>query len=224
MMIDLGRTSPELSHLQNISAIGIKTASHGSHARLVEEPMNPSLKVWTLKSESSLIQFKVRHLMISLVTGNFRSFEGKLSWDQKDPVNSSATARIRVESVSTGDVSRDRHLVGPDFFDAARYPEITFMSTKLTKENSRAFTMEGNLTMHGASQAVVLQCEGPTHTEGSESSSEALRFRAKTKIHRKAFGLEWSPAIEAGGVLVGNEIEIKLELEFIEDGKPIKAS
>ena len=179
---------------------------------------------WLLNPEKSKIEFKVKHLVFSRVTGHFDSFEGHLVWDPENPINCTTTASIQIESVKTGDSARDQHLKGPDFFDAVRFPRITFNSKKFEFEGSKRFTLEGDLTLHGVTRSLRIQGEGPDRSGKIENLISRLNFQAQTKLNRKDFGLEWNAAIEAGGVLVGDEIEIKLEVEFIQDSNPIKAS
>ena len=179
-----------------------------------EEPMNTSPTPWSLNCEHSSIEFKVRHLMLSKVVGCFRRFEGKLLWRPESPSNASASASIQVASIDTRDSSRDRHLVGPDFFDASRYPQISFSSTRFTPETKTSFSLEGDLSMHGVTKSVVLHCSGIKIKESASSQNSKLSLIATTKILRKDYGLMWNAAIEAGGVLVGDEIEIRLELGF----------
>jgi polyisoprenoid-binding protein YceI len=153
-------------------------------------------------------------MMLSRVTGHFTRFEGKVNFNPDIPAECSATGSIQVASIDTRDSSRDRHLVGPDFFDASSYPVISFASKKFQFESATSFILDGELTMHGVSKPVSLQCKVAAIEKAKADQKSKLKLIAKTRILRKDFGLMWNAAIEAGGVLVGDEIEIKLELEF----------
>jgi polyisoprenoid-binding protein YceI len=179
-----------------------------------EATMNPNPTPWTLNSEGSLIEFKVRHMMLSKVVGCFHRFEGSLLWSPEFASEGSASGSIQVASIDTRDSSRDRHLVGPDFFDASRFPIISFSSKKFIPETKTSFTLEGDLNMHGVTKSVALHCTAVKIKENSSSKNSRLTLIAATKILRKDYGLMWNAAIEAGGVLVGDEIEIRMELEF----------
>jgi polyisoprenoid-binding protein YceI len=176
--------------------------------------MNTTPTPWSLNREHSSIEFKVRHMMLSKVLGCFHHFEGSLQWRPESASDGSASASIQVASIDTRDSSRDRHLVGPDFFDASRYPLISFSSKRFIPETKVSFTLEGDLNMHGVTKPVVLHCSGIKIKEKSSSQNSKLNLIGTTKILRKDFGLMWNAAIEAGGILVGDEIEIKLDLEF----------
>jgi polyisoprenoid-binding protein YceI len=166
----------------------------------------------------------VKHLIFSKVQGSFNGSSALLQHAPGDPCLSRVEARIDVSGVNTGDRHRDEHLRGPEFFGAEKFPSIIFQSKKFSPPGRGKFFIEGDLELHGVRRPIVLQVSGLNEVLEMPNAPPRMVCSATTKINRKDFGLEWSPAIEAGGVLVGNEIEIKLELEFIEDGKPIKAS
>ena len=167
-----------------------------------------------LNPERSKIEFKVRHMMLSRVTGHFKEFEGSLSWNPEVPAECSASASIKVESIDTNDRSRDRHLIGPDFFDTSKYPLISFSSNHFLFETKTSFHVDGELAMHGVKKSVILHCTNVRITGTQTTGKSNLILSASTQIRRKDFGLMWNAAIEAGGIMVGDEIEIRLELDF----------
>ncbi|MBU6154317.1 MAG: YceI family protein [Bdellovibrionales bacterium] len=180
--------------------------------------MSTRSKQFQLNPGKSKIEFKVRHMMLSRVTGHFREFEGSLSWNPEVPTECSASATIQVKSIDTKDTSRDRHLIGPDFFDALKYPSISFSSHHFLFETKTSFHVDGELTMHGVKKPVILHCTEVRITESQTSWKSKLCLKASTQIRRKDFGLRWNTTIEAGGIMVGDDIEIRFELEFDQTG------
>jgi polyisoprenoid-binding protein YceI len=161
------------------------------------------------------LQFSVRHLMMSNVRGAFNGVHGLLTHDPENPAASSVEVTVDVNSLNTHDAQRDGHLKSPDFFDAAKFPTITFRSTKIEKKSADEFTLTGDLTIHGVTQPVTLDV-----TEVSPEAKDPwgnLRFgaSAKTKIKRGDFGLKWNAPLETGGFVVGDEVKLDFEVEFI---------
>ncbi|PTL81301.1 YceI family protein [Vitiosangium sp. GDMCC 1.1324] len=168
-------------------------------------------------------QFSVKHLMVSNVRGAFSKVTGKASIDEKDITKSTVEATIDTNSLNTNEPKRDEHLRGPDFFDTAKYPTITFKSSKVEKAGEN-LKVTGDLTLHGVTKPVVLNVEGFT-TESKDPWGNTKRGgTATTKINRKDFGLSWNAALETGGVAVGEEVSITLDLEMNKKQAPAPAA
>jgi polyisoprenoid-binding protein YceI len=174
-----------------------------------------SVSTWNIDPTHSHAEFKVRHLMIANVKGSFPKVAGVLTLDEADPAKSSITATIEVASVETRDAQRDAHLKSADFFDAEKFPAMTFKSTKVTATGTGAGTVEGELTIRDVTKTVVFDVEGPTPATKDPWGNLRVGVEAKTKISRKEFGLTWSAPLEAGGVMIGDEVTITLEVEFV---------
>ena len=170
--------------------------------------------LWTVNPTSSLIEFKIRHLMLSKVKGRFLRFNGTLDWNPEAPGKTEAQSTIEVKSIDTGDDGRNRHLIGPEFFNAELHPAIRFVSRSFEFKNKNQFEVIGELEMHGVKHPVTLQGEGFSSTKKTASGLTKLTLEVKTKLRRKDFGLMWNAAIEAGGVLVGDDVDIQLTLCF----------
>jgi len=170
--------------------------------------------VYQIDPVHSAAHFSVRHLMVSNVRGEFTKLSGSLAFDASNPANSSVEAHVEVASINTRDEQRDTHLKSPDFFDAAKFPELTFRSRQVTKQGE-GLQVKGDLTIHGVTRQVMLAVEGPTAEVKDPWGGYRIGATAETKIHRKDFGLTWNMALEAGGMLVGDEVKITIELEAV---------
>lgn len=157
--------------------------------------------------------FAVKHLMVATVRGEFGKVQGTLNLDEKNVANSSVTATIDASSIDTDEPKRDEHLRSPDFFDVQKYPNITFKSTKVQKAKG-GLKVTGDLTIRDVTRPVVLAVEGPTKPVKDPWGNVKIGASATTKVNRQDFGLKWNAPIEAGGVVVGDEVRITLDLEF----------
>lgn len=173
---------------------------------------------WKLDSAHTGVQFKVRHLMVSYVRGDFEIISGKIVYDEQDVSKSSADITIDVASINTRVAKRDKHLRSPDFLDVAKHPSITFKSKKVEKAGDGKLKMTGDLTIRGATREVVLEVEGPTPPIKDLQGKTRVGGVASTRINRKDFGLTWNKALEAGGVVVGDEVEITIDIEILKEG------
>jgi len=153
--------------------------------------------------------------MISNVKGSFPKVSGVLTLDESNPAESSVEATIDVASVDTRDPQRDAHLKSADFFDVEKFPAMTFKSTKVTVASPGEGTVEGDLTIRDVTKPVVFQVEGPTEQTKDPWGNLRVGVAATTKISRKEFGLTWSAPLESGGVMVGDEVTITLDVEFV---------
>ena len=169
---------------------------------------------WEFDPAHTGVHFKVRHLMISSVRGEFEKVSGKIVYDEADVTKSSADITIDTGSINTRVAKRDEHLRSPDFLDVAKHPAITFKSKRVDKEGNGTLKMTGDLTVRGVTKEVVLTVEGPTHAIKDPGGNLRVGGQATTKILRKDFGLVWNKALEAGGVVVGDEVEITIDVEI----------
>jgi polyisoprenoid-binding protein YceI len=170
---------------------------------------------YTIDPAHSTAGFKVRHLMVANVRGEFSGVTGTVVHDAENPANSSIQATIDARTVHTRDEQRDAHLKSADFLDVEKYPTITFVSTKVQKVGQGEGKVTGNLTLHGVTKEVVLDVEGPAPEVKDPWGNTKSGASASTKIKRSDFGLVWNAALETGGVLVGEEVQITLEVELL---------
>lgn len=170
---------------------------------------------WKIDPAHTAAEFKVKHMMIANVKGKFSGVSGTLNLDEAEPARSTVEASIPLETVSTGDAQRDGHLKSADFFNAEKHLEMTFKSTKFEVKRPGELAVTGDLTIHGVTKAVTFQVEGPTPPSKDPWGNTRIGLEATAKINRKDFGLTWNAALETGGVLVGDEVAINLDVEFI---------
>lgn len=171
---------------------------------------------WDIDPNHSSASFTVRHLMVSNVKGAFNKVSGSINVDEKDITKSTVEATIDASTIDTNQAQRDGHLKSPDFFDVAKYPTITFKSKKVESAGEGKLKVTGDLNMHGVTKEVVLDVDGPAKevklpNDGSFHSGVS----ATTKFNRKDFGLNWNKALESGGVMVGDEVAVSIELELV---------
>ncbi|MFD0762299.1 YceI family protein [Lutibacter aestuarii] len=167
---------------------------------------------WAIDPTHSEITFKVKHLMISNVKGEFKTFEGTI--DGEDFTKSKISASIDASSISTNNDDRDTHLKSADFFEIESYPEITFVSKSIKKVDDDEFKLVGDLTIKGTTKEITLDTEFGGYMKDPYGNEKA-GFSINGKLNRKDFGLNWNAALEAGGVMVGNEIKINAEVQFV---------
>lgn len=168
---------------------------------------------WVIDPSHSEIEFKVRHLMISNVTGSFKSFEGEVETDGDDFSNAKISFSAKVDSITTGSEQRDGHLKTGDFFELEKYPEVLFTAQGLKKKSDDEYEIEGDLTIRGVTKKVKLNVESGGIVKDPWGQTKA-GFSVKGKINRKDFGLNWGAVTEAGGVVVSDEVRLSAELEF----------
>jgi polyisoprenoid-binding protein YceI len=191
-----------------------------STAAITPTPQAEGYSVWQIDTAHSLVEFSIRHMMVSNVKGRFTGLSGTIVDAEGDPKLSSVKAAIDVTTLITGDPKRDEHLRSPDFFDAAKYPSITFESRRIAGSRE-SFTIIGDLTIHGQTREVTLDVTF-NGTGTTPYGKTVAGFTAETKINRKDFGLNWNVALETGGFLVGDQIKIEIELEAVrQDPEPV---
>ena len=178
-------------------------------------PALASATTWNIDPEHSNVGFKIRHLMVSNVKGQFDKHNGVVDINDKDITKSKVEVTIDTASINTNVQKRDDHLRSADFFDVATYPTMTFVSKKVAKAGKDKLKVTGDLTLHGVTKEVVLNVEGPTGEIKDPWGVIRRGAVASTKINRKDFGVVWNKALETGGVVVGDEVAITLEIEMI---------
>jgi polyisoprenoid-binding protein YceI len=168
---------------------------------------------WKIDPAHSQVTFSVRHMMISNVRGRFENFTGEVDFNEADPAKSSVSVQIAADSINTREPQRDGHLKSPDFLNAAEYANLTFQSTRIEKVDDIHARIHGNLTIRGVTHEVVLDTEysGQSKMWGKTAAG----FSASTRINRKDWGLTWNQTLETGGLLVGEDININIELEIV---------
>lgn len=169
---------------------------------------------WTIDTSHSSAAFSVRHLMITNVRGEFEKFTGSVNYDPAKPEATTATASIDVASISTRDEKRDEHLRSADFFEAAKYPTLSFTS-KAFRKGDKGLELVGDLTIKETTREVVLLVDGPTPEQVDPWGNVRIGASAHTKIKRSDFGITWNTLLETGGALVGDEISITLDVSLI---------
>jgi len=170
---------------------------------------------WNIDPIHSVAEFKVKHMMISNVKGHFPKVTGMLSLDESDLANSRVEASIETASIETRDPQRDTHLKSADFFDVEKFPTISFKSTSVIIVKDDKLAVEGDLTIRGVTRKVLFSVEGPTPAAKDPWGNTRVAVSASTKINRKDFGLTWNAALETGGILVGEEVTITLDIQFV---------
>lgn len=176
---------------------------------------NTQVTTWQIDPAHSSANFSIRHMMIAKVNGGFQKMSGSLRLDRANPSNSSIEAVIDAASIDTREPQRDAHLKGADFFDVEKHPTIAFKSRKVERTGDESYQITGELTIHGVSREVRLDVEAPDAEVKDPWGNVKLGASAVTKIRRKDFGLTWNAALEAGGVLVGDDVAITLDLQFV---------
>lgn len=170
---------------------------------------------WNIDPVHSIAEFRVKHLMISNVRGQFTGVTGTLTYDESNLANSQVKASIDVATIDTRDPQRDTHLKSPDFFDVEKFPTMTFESSRITRRSDGEVVVAGPLTLHGVTKEVEFVVEGPTPPVKDPWGNTRIGVSAKTSIPRAEYGLTFNAALETGGVMVGEQVSITLELEFV---------
>ncbi len=180
-----------------------------------------SVSKWDFDLTHSSVNFHVRHLMVSKVRGSFHKWGGTLELDDNDLANSRLNVTIEAASVDTKENKRDAHLRSPDFLDVENHPNITFKSSKIEKDGE-AYKVFGDITIHGVTKPVVLEVEGGGQVKDPWGGTRT-GFSAKARLNRKDFGLTWNLALEAGGFVVGDKLEISIEIEAVKAAASLAA-
>jgi polyisoprenoid-binding protein YceI len=179
--------------------------------------VNPltAISTWSIDAAHSSVHFKVRHMMIANVRGEFCTVRGDLNLNEADITQSRIDIEIDTSSIHTRDEQRDTHLRSPDFLDTERHPLLTFRSTKVEKAGADALSVRGDLSIHGITRNVELDVDSISPATNDPWGNIRMAASASTLISRKDFGLTWNAALETGGVLVGDEVTIDLDVQFV---------
>jgi polyisoprenoid-binding protein YceI len=169
---------------------------------------------WNIDAAHSGVNFSVRHMVISKVRGRFGSYTGTLELDEGDLARSTVEAKIETSSIDTGVAQRDTHLKSADFFDAEKFPYLRFKSTRLEADGKDRYRVVGQLTIRDVTREITLETEA-TGKGVDPWGNERLGFTARTSLDRKEFGLGWNQALETGGVLVGDRVDIELDIQAV---------
>ncbi len=170
---------------------------------------------YNIDTSHSLIEFSVKHMMVTTVKGRFTKFQGEVEIDEETPANSKVDVTIDTASISTGDEKRDGHLRSADFFEPEKYPTLTFTSKTVKPLGDEKYRVAGDLTMHGVTREVSFDITREGVTKNMQGKT-LHAFSATLSLSRKDFGLEWNVALESGGWLVSDQVKISLEVEALE--------
>jgi polyisoprenoid-binding protein YceI len=172
---------------------------------------------WKIDPVHSVAEFKIRHMMISNVKGQFTAVAGVATLDEADVTKSRIEASVDAASVNTRDTQRDAHLKSADFFDVEKFPTLSFKSTHVNRTGDGELAVTGDLTIHGVTREVVFAVEGPTPPAKDPWGNTRVGLSATTKISRKDYGLTWNAGLETGGILVGDDVTVTLDVEFVKE-------
>ncbi|HWE29688.1 MAG TPA: YceI family protein [Polyangia bacterium] len=190
---------------------------------LVALPALAHATEWTVDPAHSTASFTVKHMMVSTVRGEFGKMTGTASWSKPDYSDAQVDVAIDATTIDTRQPDRDKHLRSPDFFDVQKFPTLTFKSKRVEKAKDKGHvTLVGDLTMHGVTKEVAFDVTGPSPEMKTPFGTVAVGAEAKAKINRRDFGLNWNKALEAGGVLVSEDVNIDINLELSKKA-PLKA-
>jgi polyisoprenoid-binding protein YceI len=178
-------------------------------------PTQTSTTTWNIDPAHTSVEFKVKHMMIANVKGHFSKVSGVLTRNESDPAKDRIEATIEAGSIQTRDEQRDAHLKSADFFHVEKFPTLHFKSTGVSVVGGGELSVEGDLTIHGVTKKVNFAVEGPTPPAKDPWGNTRIGLSASTKINRKDFGLTWNAALETGGILVGDDITITLDAQFV---------
>ena len=174
-----------------------------------------AVTTWNIDPVHSVAEFKVKHMMISNVKGQFTSVKGVLALDETDLTKSHVEASVEAASITTRDAQRDTHLKSADFLDVEKFPTLSFRSTRISRTGAGELAVAGDLTIHGVARNAIFTVEGPTPPAKDPWGNTRLGLSATTKISRKDFGLNWNATLETGGILVGDEVTITFDVQFV---------
>jgi len=169
--------------------------------------------VWEIDPAHSSVQFSVRHMMVSNVRGEFRKVTGTVRGDESDPTKGQVEATIDTTSIDTRNEKRDSHLKSADFLDTEKYPTMTFRSKKIEKTGDHRYRVTGDLILHGVTREVTLDVEGPSAPVKDPMGNVRAGAQATAKLDRREFGITWSKTLDGGGVMVGDEVDVTIDVE-----------
>ncbi len=177
--------------------------------------MASQLQAWQIDSAHSAAQFSARHMMVSTVRGTFEKMSGTVLWDGKDLTTATVEVAIETASIVTREPKRDAHLKSADFFDAEKFPTLNFKSARIEPAGPGKAKMTGDLTIRGVTRRAVFDVEGPTPEVKDPYGYIRVGATATTKINRQDFGVSWNALLDAGGVVVGDDVTITIDIEIM---------
>jgi polyisoprenoid-binding protein YceI len=183
---------------------------------LLLSPAMARASTWDIDPAHSTVEFSVRHMMVTTVKGQFQKVKGTVELDEKDATKSTVEVSIEAASIDTHEAKRDAHLKSADFFDAAKFPALTFKATKIEKASKGKSKVTGDLTMHGVTKPVVLTVEGPSAAIKDPYGRTVRGVMATGKLDRKDWGMSWNKALDAGGMVVSDEVKLEINAELVE--------
>jgi polyisoprenoid-binding protein YceI len=178
-------------------------------------PVFAAESVWQIDPDHSSFQFKIRHLTVSNVKGVFSKSKGVVTIDDQNVASLKIDLAIEAASIDTNHSKRDDHLRNPDFFDVAKYPTVTFVSKKVTQNGPNKLKVTGDLTIRGVTKEVTVDVEGPTPEVKDPGGRLRRGATGETRINRKDFGMTWNRVLDTGGLVVGDEVDISVDVELI---------
>ncbi len=178
-------------------------------------PASAATTTWEIDPAHTAAGFSVKHLMISTVRGQFKGITGTINWDDQDISKSTVDVTIDAKTVDTSEPQRDKDLRSDRFFDTEKFPTITFKSTKVEQVSAGRLKVAGNLTIHGITKPVVLDVEGPSAQIKDPWGMTRVAINATTKVNRQDYGVKWNANIDGGGVVVGDDVNITIDLEMV---------
>ena len=185
-------------------------------AAVLSLPASAATSTWQIDPAHSEALFSIRHLAISTVRGGFSKIKGTVSFDDKDPSKSVVDVTIDVTTVDTREPKRDDDLRSDKFFDTTKYPTMSFKSTKVEQVSPGKLKVTGDLTLHGVSKEVVLDVEGPSAAIKDPWGNQRAAATATTKINRQDFGVKWNKALDNGGMMLGDDVSITIDVEMFQ--------
>jgi polyisoprenoid-binding protein YceI len=194
----------------------IKWALGGALSTVLAVAVDAGTTTWQIDPKHSDAQFAVTHLMVSTVRGEFHSINGTVVLDDQNIANSSVNVTIDATTVDTREPDRDKDLRSPNFFDVAKYPTFTFKSTKVEQVAPGKLKVTGDLTMHGVTKSVVLDVDDPKPAVKDPWGLTRTGITATTKLNRRDFGLNWSKTMDTGSAIVGDDVNITLDVEMVQ--------
>ena len=192
-----------------------KLAVAATIAGTLAVPSPAATTTWQIDPAHTAAGFSVKHMMIATVRGQFKGVTGTVNWDDQDISNSIVDVTIDANTVDTGEPKRDADLKSANFFDAAQYPTITFKSTKIERISAAKMKVAGNLTIHGVTKPVVLDVEGPSGAIKDPYGKTRVALNATTTVNRMDYGVKWNAKMDGGGIVVGDDVNINIDLEMI---------
>ncbi len=182
---------------------------------VVAVPQVAGASTWAIDPAHSNAQFAVRHLMVSTVRGQLGKVSGTVNLDENDLTRSTVEAAIDANGIDTREAKRDDHLRSPDFLDTAKYPTVTFKSKKVERTSGDTYKVTGDLTLRGVTREVVLNVDGSPTPMKDPMGNTKLGGVAKTTLNRKDFGINWSKSLDGGGVVVGDDVDVTIDVELV---------